>query len=134
MRRPRRDPAVAGRLMRALGLAQAGDAEAALAALEEATPSESMDFDEEGLRFVLLQRLGREDDVITLIARVLAQPMLPLSKSTWHLRRGLLHLSAQRAQLALQDLQEVLKLAACPDHEEQARLALLRAAELLSTH
>lgn len=130
----RRQQAPSGRLMRALGLAQAGEAEAALAALCEAGAEEPVDFDAEGLKFVLLQRLRRDDDVLDLIAKVLVHPMPPLARSTWHLRRGLLHLEARRPHPALQDLQEVLKLAASPDHEKQARSALLRAAEQLSTH
>lgn len=134
VRAPRRHQAASNRLMRALGLAQAGEAEAALAALCEEGNEEPVDLDVEGLKYILLQRLGRDDGVLDLISKVLVHPLPPLARSTWHLRRGLLHLEARRPHPALQDLQEVLRLAASHEHEEQARAAMLRAAEQLSTH
>lgn len=54
----------------------------------------------------------------------------PLAKSTWALRRGLLHLESARKAEALADLQLVLKLRVNDDHQTQARAALLQVAAL----
>lgn len=115
-------------LVKALGLSQAGDVDGALLLLE-AVATEGYDPHAEGLRFLLLQRQGRSEDALAVCSRSLEQALEPLARSTWLLRRGLLHLELGRPLLALDDVQEVLRLRASADHEAQARAALLRVAE-----
>lgn len=115
-------------LVKALGLSQSGDVDGALLLLE-AIAEEGYDAHAEGLRFLLLQQKGRAEDALAVCSRSLEEPLEPLARSTWLLRRGLLHLELEQPLLALDDMQEVLKLRASPDHEAQARSALLRVAE-----
>lgn len=115
-------------LVKALSLSQQGDVDGALALLD-AIAAGGYDPHAEGLRFLLLQRQGRADDAVLVCSRSLEQPLEPLARSTWLLRRGLLYLEQEQPLLALDDVQEVLKLRASPDHEAQARAALLRVAQ-----
>lgn len=115
-------------LLQALSRSQSGDVDGALALLEGEAAG-GYDADAEGLRFLLLLRRHRAEEAVEVASRSLEQPLEPLPRSTWLLRRGLLHLEHERPLLALDDLQEVLKLRASPDHEDQARAGLLRVAE-----
>lgn len=115
-------------LIRALTLSQAGDVDGALTLLDGLAADGPYDKDAESLRFMLLLRRHRSDDALAVASRSLSQPLETLARSTWHLRRGLLHLEHDRPLPALEDLQEVLKLRASPDHEAQARQGLLQVA------
>lgn len=114
--------------MAALSRSQSGDVDGALTLLEGAAAG-GYDPDAEGLRFMLLLRRNRADEAVDVASRSLEQPLEALPRSTWLLRRGLLHLEHERPLLALDDLQEVLKLRASRDHEDQARAGLLRVAQ-----
>jgi hypothetical protein len=115
-------------LVQALGRSQSGDVDGALLLLE-GIAAEGYDAQAEGFRFLLLLQKGRSDDAVAVCTRSLEQPLEPLARSTWLLRRGLLHLEFDRPLEALEDMQEVLKLHASPDHEAQARQALVKVAE-----
>ena len=123
---PREPPSLA--LVQALGRSQAGDVDGALLLLE-GIAAEGYDAQAEGFRFLLLLQKGRSDDAVAVCTRSLEQPLEALARSTWLLRRGLLHLEWERPVEALDDLQEVLRLRASPDHEAQARQALLKVAQ-----
>jgi len=58
------------------------------------------------------------------------RPTAPLPRSTWALRRGLLHLEQSQRAEALADLQIVMQLKASDPQLEQARKALLLVAQL----
>lgn len=125
-KRPSREPP-SRTLVEALGRSQAGDVDGALALLE-AIAADGYDAQAEGFRFLLLLQKGRSDDAVAVCTRSLAEPLEPLARSTWLLRRGMLHLEWERPVEALDDLQEVLRLRASEDHEAQARQALLKVA------
>jgi len=112
------------RLERALALARAGNVDGALAILEEASegaPDENL----EGFLFMLVRGRDRER-AIALATRCIARVEHDLSRSTWLLRRGLLHLEAEDPQAAFADLMAVLQLNVNDSHAEQARLAMAR--------
>ncbi len=118
-------------LVQALARSTSGDIDGALALLEGLRAG-GYNADAEGFRFLLLLQRGRADDAVAVADHSLGQtepPLTSLARSTWLLRRGLLHLEHERPLLALDDMQEVLKLRASSDHEDQARQALLRIAQ-----
>lgn len=126
---PKPRPAPSPVLVKALSRSTSGDLDGALELLE-GLAAEGYNPDAEGLRFLLLLQKGRSDDALEVATGSLAQPLEALARSTWLLRRALLHLEHERHLLALDDLKDVMKLRASPDHEDQARAALLRVAQL----
>ncbi|MDP2341453.1 MAG: hypothetical protein Q8O67_10865 [Deltaproteobacteria bacterium] len=114
----------------ALQLSLVGDVAGALALLRAARENAPLDEAALGLLFKLLGDAGPTDEVLALCAEGLALAKRPITTSTWHLRRGLLHLEARRRADAVKDLMVVLKLKVSDDQRAEAQKALLRAAEL----
>lgn len=116
-------------VLEALRRSTAGDVEGALALLDEVHAEGTLGVDGQGLRFLLLQKAGRQRDALEAAGAALELVDKPLPRSTWLLRRGLLSLDLARPLDALRDLQEVMRLGASDDHAAQARGALLRIAQ-----
>jgi hypothetical protein len=120
--------------LEALGLSRGGDREGAIALLLTARDNGPLDEPATSLLFTLLGDRG--DDVddhdlrLELCEHALTLVTRPMQRSTWHLRRGLLHIERREGARALADLQRVLALKACDDHLEQARALLLQVAAL----
>jgi hypothetical protein len=81
-------------------------------------------------RSLLFQLSNDAAERIDVATQALADARTPYARSNWALRRGLLHLDRAERDAALADLQLVLKLQANEGHVEQARVALLRVAQL----
>ena len=79
---------------------------------------------------LLTLRAPTANEALEVAGAGLAQAQVPITKSTWALRRGLIHLEQGRRADALADLLLVLKLRASEDQQSQARKALLRVAAL----
>lgn len=109
-----------GALEDALNLSRQGDVDGAIRILRAIEPKSEA-------HWSLLWQLAPDLDVANAGC---ALAKTPIARSTWALRRGLLHLDARRKQPALADLQTVLKLRANDDHQAQARTALLQVATL----
>ena len=108
----------------ALRLSRSGDVEGAIALLRADPVTHAT------LLFQLLTKNGVCDEAIELAGRALDDAKQPIARSTWALRRGLAYVERGKRNEAVKDLQLVLKLKANDGHVEQARVALLRAAEL----
>ena len=110
----------------ALAASRAGDARGALALLldEDGPPPE--DEAELSLIFMLLKRLGELSRALDIATTCLERATSPEAQSTWHLRRGLLHIDADQRDAALADLQAVLRLGVNPHHCAQVRASLAR--------
>ena len=102
----------------------------ALALLDDA---DVRDLGTSSFRFMLYMRSGRIDDALALTRDVLDTDLEKLPRSTWLLRRGLIHVQRGERGLAVEDLMAVTLLSASEDHLQQAQAALLRAAELPSS-
>jgi hypothetical protein len=119
--------------LEALSLSRSGDVGGAVALLRAARANGPLDEPATSLLFNLVQdapddeghgeRLALCDDGLSLAKR-------PVTRSSWHLRRGLLHVERADRAAALVDLQAVLKLKASEDHTAQAQKALLVVATL----
>ncbi len=112
----------------ALALSRAGDTAAAVALLRAARDNGPLDEPATSLLFNLLQDAADDDDRaerLSLCDHGLALAKRPVTRSSWHLRRGTLHVDRQDRAAALADLQLVLKLKASDDHTAQAQRALL---------
>ena len=114
----------------ALQLSLTGDVAGALTLLRAARENGPLDESALSLLFNLLHDSGPTDEALAACGEGLALAKRPITTSTWHLRRGLLHLEAGHRNDAVKDLTMVLKLKASEDHRAQAQKALLRAAEL----
>ncbi len=135
----------------ALQLSLTGDIDGALALLRAARENAPLDQSALSLMFKLLQDRGPGDEVFDICAAGIelaeqsaassslsSSPSLssssgrnkPITRSTWHLRRGLLHVEGRNREDAVRDLLLVLKLKASDDHTAQAQKALLAAAQL----
>ncbi len=121
----------------ALQLSLGGDVAGALALLRAAQENAPLDESALSLLFKLLYDVGPSDEAFTVSPELLAVctaglvlAKRPIAMSTWHLRRGLLHLAGGQRVDAVKDLLAVLKLQASVDHRDQAQKALLRAAGL----
>ncbi len=121
-------------VLEALALSKAGDSAGAIVLLLQARENAPLDEAATALLFTLLGDRGDDidDDPLRLAlcheGGTLARR--PLQQSTWHLRRGLMHLTRREPKEALADLQRVLSLRASPDHLERARAGLLEVAAL----
>jgi hypothetical protein len=109
-----------GALEDALDLSRRGDLDAAIRVLREVAPKSEA-------HWSLLWQLAPDLEVADAGCSLAKSP---IARSTWALRRGLLHLEHNRKEPALADLQLVLKLRANDDHQTQARAALLQVAAL----
>ncbi len=118
----------------ALQLSLKGDVAGALALLRAARENAPLDESALSLLFKLLQDVGVSDEVIAVCDEGLGNAQRPVAKSTWHLRRGLLHIEGRNRDGAVKDLMAVLKLKASADHTAQAQKALLAAAALPKAH
>lgn len=119
--------------LEALTLARTGDIRGALALLRAARDNGPLDEAATSLMFNLLHDAGDDESLserIALCAHGLTLAQRPVTRSSWHLRRGTLHLAARRRGEALADLQAVLKLNASEDHTTEARKGLLAVAQL----
>jgi hypothetical protein len=111
-------------LEEALQLSRDGRVEEAATKLREAGAST------EAERSLLFQLSSDGDEKLVLAGAAIESAKTPLQRSNWALRRGLLHLERLERDAALADLQLVLKLKANDGHVEQARVALLRVAQI----
>jgi hypothetical protein len=119
--------------LEALALSRAGDVAGALALLRAARDNGPLDEAATSLLFNLLQDIADDEDFaerLALCDHGLSLALRPVTRSSWHLRRGTLHLAARHRAGALADLQAVLRLKASDDHTTQAQKALLAVAEL----
>lgn len=119
--------------LEALGLSRAGDVLGAIALLRAARDNAPLDEPATSLLFNLLHDAADDEDCgerLALCDHGLALARRPLTRSSWHLRRGALHIERQDRAAALTDLQAVLKLKASEDHTAQAQKALLVVATL----
>lgn len=114
----------------ALHLSRSGDVEGAVALLREARARGTAKEAHLSLLFQLVTLREASDEALEIAGAALALARLPIGKSTWALRRGLVHLDKGHRDDALKDLQLVLKLRASEEHQDQARQALLRVAAL----
>lgn len=129
-------------VFQALSFSQNGKRGEAVAILRAARDAGPLDDAATSLLFALLgEGTGQEvvdiddddhDERLELCDHALGLSPKPLLRSTWLLRRGLVHLERKDAKGAVLDLQGVLRLAASPTHEQSARAALLRAAAIMS--
>ena len=121
-------------VLEALALSKAGDSAGAIVLLLQARENAPLDEAATALLFTLLGYRGVDidDDPIRLdlCHEGVTLARRPLQQSTWHLRRGLMHLTRREPKEALADLQRVLSLRASPDHLERARAGLLEVAAL----
>ena len=117
----------------ALQLSLVGDVAGALALLRAARENGPLDEAALSLLFSLLKDTGPSDENMAVCAEGLALAKRPITTSTWHLRRGLLHLEAARRADAVKDLMVVLKLRCSEDQRAEANKALLKAADLPKT-
>ena len=84
---------------------------------------------------MLLVRIGRDHDAIDVCSAAIVRfEDLPLHKSKWLLRRGLLYVEKELRTEALADLQAVLTMKANEDHEATARATLLKVAGIAGVH
>jgi len=114
--------------LEALALSRAGDTAGAVALLRGARDNGPLDEPATSLLFNLLQDATDDDDRaerLSLCDHGLALAKRPVTRSSWHLRRGTLHVERQDRAAALADLQMVLRLKASEDHTAQAQRALL---------
>ena len=111
----------------ALALARTGNVDGAIQLLQAVTPKNEAHL---SLLWQLMTTTGVPDEALEVADAGLALTKSPVTRSTWALRRGLLHLERGRREPALADLQLVLKLRANDDHQTQARAALLQVAAL----
>lgn len=120
--------------LEAVAMARTGDVAGALAVLRAARDNGPLDEPATSLLFNLLQDVGDDEDLgerLALCDHGLSIAKRPLARSSWHLRRGTLHLAARDRAAALADLQAVLRLKASEDHTAQAQKALLAVAQQL---
>lgn len=114
----------------ALHLSQMGDVAGALRLLRSARDNAPLDESALSLIFSLLHDSGPTDEVFAVCGEGLALAKRVITTSTWHLRRGLLHIEAGHRSEAVKDLMTVLKLKASEDQRALAQKLLVRAAEL----
>ena len=107
----------------ALRISRSGDVAGAIELLRASEPTQAH-------LSLLFQLVSAPEEAIEIASAALALAKLPMAKSTWALRRGLLHLEKGHRDQALNDLQQVLKLRASEEQQTQARQALLRVAAL----
>lgn len=120
----------------ALQLSLVGNVAGALELLREARKNAPLDESALSLLFNLTHDVRPVDvdhEIIEVCTEGLALAKRPVSKSSWHLRRGLLLLEAGARDPAVKDLLAVLKLKASDDHTTQANKALLVAAQMKKT-
>src|SRR5688572_224384 len=99
-------------LEEALSLSRAGDVDAALALLREARASRALIDGERTLLFQFLTLRSLADEALEVATEAIAVGGAPAVRSTWTLRRGLLHLELGARDAALADLLAVQKLKA----------------------
>ena len=114
----------------ALELSRVGDVAGALVLLRAARSNGPLDESALSLLFNFLHDTGPSDELLAVCGEGLALAKRPITTSTWHLRRGLLHLESNAKDAAVKDLLVVLKLKVSDDHRARAQKGLLRAAEL----
>jgi len=117
----------------ALQLSLVGNVAGALELLREARKNAPLDESALSLLFNLthdVRPVEADDEIIAVCTEGLALAKRPVSKSSWHLRRGLLLTEAGDRDGAVKDLLAVLKLKASEDHTTQANKALLAAAQM----
>jgi len=114
----------------ALAHARRGEVDEALAILRREEREGRADERLLTLLFALLSARERNGEALEVAGVALARVTAPVARSTWALRRGLLHLAAKARAEALADLQLVLTLRANEGHQEQARKALSLVAAL----
>jgi hypothetical protein len=119
--------------LEALSLSRTGDVAGAIALLRAARDNGPLDEPATSLLFNLLQDAPDDEghgERLALCEQGLSQAKRPLTRSSWHLRRGTLHVERHDRAGALADLQTVLKLKASEDHTAQAQKALLAVAAM----
>jgi hypothetical protein len=115
----------------ALALSRTGDVVGAVALLRMARDNAPLDEAATSLLFNLLQDTQDADDERqALCDHGLSIAIRPVTRSSWHLRRGQLSIARGDRAGALTDLQMVLKMGASEDHTAQAHKALLTVASM----
>jgi hypothetical protein len=121
-------PGAASIALQALSLSRQGDVAGAIALLRQARDNGPLDEPATSLLFNLLHDAPDDEghgERLALCEHGLALAKRPVTRSSWHLRRGALHVERHDRAAALADLQMVLKLKASDDHTAQAQKALL---------
>jgi tetratricopeptide (TPR) repeat protein len=122
-------------LQQALWLSRRGDVEGGIEILEAAGNMGALSMDAVGLHFMLLVRIDRRQEAVDVCSAAIVRfDDLPLHKSKWLLRRGLLYVELERRDEALADLQSVLTMGANEDHQATARATMLKVADLAGVH
>jgi hypothetical protein len=119
--------------LEALALSRRGDVVGAIALLRVARDNGPLDEPATSLLFNLLQDVADDEDFaerLALCDHGLQLAQRPLTRSSWWLRRGMLHVAAGNRAAALADLQAVLRTKASDDHTAQAQKALLTVAQM----
>lgn len=114
----------------ALARSRDGDVEGAADLLRAARRAGPVGEAHMSLLFQLIARRTVDDEAFEVASAGLKLAGTPVARSTWALRRSLLHLERGARTEALADLQLVMKLKANEGHMEQARALLLRVAQL----
>jgi hypothetical protein len=119
--------------LEALSMSRSGDVAGAVALLRAARDNGPLDEPATSLLFNLLQDAADDEghgERLALCDHGLRLATRPVTRSSWHLRRGTLHVERGDRAAALVDLQMVLKLKASDDHAAQAHKALLAVATM----
>lgn len=114
-------------------MSRTGDVVGAIALLRAARENGPLDEPATSLLFNLLQDAPDDEghgERLALCEHGLSLAKRPVTRSSWHLRRGTLHVERRDRAAALVDLQMVLKLKASEDHTAQAQKALLAVAAM----
>lgn len=111
----------------ALRLSREGDVDGAARLLRDARAAGPLP---DAALTLLFQLVTPDDEAVALAGEGVDGARTDLARSGWALRRGLLHLARAHRDMALADLQLVMKLKAHEGHVDQARVALLRVAQL----
>jgi hypothetical protein len=128
-----RPPKTTSVALEALSMSRGGDVAGAVALLRAARDNAPLDEPATSLLFNLLQDAADDEghgERLALCHHGLRLATRPVTRSSWHLRRGTLHVERGDRAAALVDLQMVLKLKASDDHTAQAHKALLAVATM----
>ena len=114
----------------ALQLSRAGDVAGAVSLLRGVRAGGVATNAHLSLLFALVTMNDAADEALEIAGAAFHLAKLPIARSTWALRRGLIYLDKGHRDHALKDLQLVLNLRASEEQHTQALQALLRVAAL----